>query len=92
MNEFKPEAARIDTVAARLELPGQECYASYVGLDVHKETIAVAERIKTDRRDALKLARLARIASCSGPGQPLTLNFHIGRVQRCSHPIPTEQQ
>lgn len=42
MNEFKPEASRIDTVAARLELPGQECYAAYVGLDVHKETIAVA--------------------------------------------------
>ncbi|MBL3559062.1 MULTISPECIES: hypothetical protein [Marinobacter] len=41
MNEFKPEAARIDTVAVRLELPGQERYAAYVGLDVHKETIAV---------------------------------------------------
>ena len=42
MNEFKPEASRIDTVAARLQLPEHGCYAAYVGLDVHKETIAVA--------------------------------------------------
>ncbi|HCA12793.1 MAG TPA: hypothetical protein DEO66_13820, partial [Marinobacter adhaerens] len=42
MNEFKPEASRITTVSARLALPEHGCYAAYVGLDVHKETIAVA--------------------------------------------------
>ena len=48
-------------------------YSAYVGLDVHKDTIAVAvavapsliprklgDRVKTDRRDALTLARLHR--------------------------------
>jgi hypothetical protein len=49
MNEFNPEQHRIETASA-LELVNEvvgkagaiERHAAYVGLDVHKETIAVA--------------------------------------------------
>jgi transposase len=49
MNAFNPEQHRIETASA-LELVNEvvrqagalERYAAYVGLDVHKETIAVA--------------------------------------------------
>jgi transposase len=49
MNEFSPEQHRIETASA-LELVNEvvrqagalERHAAYVGLDVHKETIAVA--------------------------------------------------
>ncbi len=45
--------------------------AQFVGLDVHKDTVAIAvtppitprasgDRVKTDRRDAIKLARFLR--------------------------------
>jgi transposase len=45
MSKFNPEQHRIETASA-LEVithaEQQECHAAYVGLDVHKETIAVA--------------------------------------------------
>ena len=45
MNEFTPEQHRMETASAMeavMNAGNVEVYAAYVGLDVHKETIAVA--------------------------------------------------
>jgi transposase len=43
MNEFNRKAARIETASARIDVDARVVsYAAHVGLDVHKDTIAVA--------------------------------------------------
>lgn len=42
MTEFNAESVSFHTAASAVEPAASEAYAAYVGLDVHKETIAIA--------------------------------------------------